>query len=271
EASGDHATMAVELRNVTKIYGNGVARTVALDNVSLSISAGESVVLMGPSGSGKTTLLRAASGVVPYEGSIRIFGAEVRRARRLLGVSSNLPEIYQAVYRVGGIAEVWADLKGDFDPRLFEELLRSFRLDPGELSRKPIHALSAGESTLVRLAAALASRPRAYLVDEPFENVDPARRRLVAEALRSFGEVGLVATHDLGALRAMPEFDAYLLVEGRIYGPFAAGELLDLGLSEGVHGDAVAVLEIGGVKYSLRRGAGRRLGDMATIDMIYSA
>ncbi|ABW01101.1 ATP-binding cassette domain-containing protein [Caldivirga maquilingensis] len=71
-------------------------------NATMSINDGIAVVL-GPNGSGKTTLLRAISGIIPYEGSIKVDGIEVRDAVGLSQLSSNLPEIYRVAYDVSGV------------------------------------------------------------------------------------------------------------------------------------------------------------------------
>ncbi|ABL87364.1 ABC transporter related protein [Pyrobaculum islandicum DSM 4184] len=224
-------------------------------------------VLLGPNGSGKTTLLRAVSGVIPYEGSIKIDGVEVDSARGLLTVSSNLPEIYRIAYDVAGLLEVFEDLKG-VDRGEFEALMGRLGLGR-EVMRRPVHALSAGQWSLVRLALALSSRPKTILVDEPFENVDPARRGAVLKLLVERGESGIVATHDLDALKAMRGWDAYFMLEGRLYGPVLVDDLLASGLVRGRAGGALLTLKVGGVEYSVVKGAGVKFSEMGTVNKIY--
>jgi putative ABC transport system ATP-binding protein len=62
-ATGPHAGPVLELRNVTRIHGQGDSTVQALDHVSLAVSSGEFVAVMGPSGSGKSTLLTLAGGL----------------------------------------------------------------------------------------------------------------------------------------------------------------------------------------------------------------
>ncbi|MGC8543755.1 MAG: ABC transporter ATP-binding protein, partial [Vulcanisaeta sp.] len=203
----------IEAEKVRISVGRG-AFTVYVDRMTVNGKA----VLLGPNGSGKTTLLRAMSGLIPYEGSIRINGVEVNEAKGLTEVSSNLPEIYHMAYDVDGLLEILSDLKG-LNPRHFYEILRRLNINPRDILRKPIFALSAGQSVLTRLALALSSDPRVILIDEPFENVDPARKGIVASLLLEYGDEGIITTHELDMLRMFKDFDAYLMIEGRMYGP----------------------------------------------------
>lgn len=121
---------------------------------------------------------------------------------------------------VSGLLEVFEDLKG-VDVNEFRRILSRFNISYESIARKPVHGLSAGQSVIIRLALTLASRPRAIMIDEPFENVDPARRSVISSLLLEYGEEGLIVTHELDVLKSFGSMDAYLVIEGRVYGPLA--------------------------------------------------
>jgi ABC-2 type transport system ATP-binding protein len=256
----------IELNNVVVRVGDRSAGgfTVSVGRMAVEDKA----VLLGPNGSGKTTLLRAMAGLIPYSGSIKINGVEVGEARGMLEVSSNLPEIYGMAYYVWGLLEVLEDFKG-IDRDEFAGIMKRLNLDLNEIVKRPVFALSAGQSALVRLALALSSRPRVVLIDEPFENVDPARRGVVAKMLLEYGDEGVVVTHELDALRAFKALHAYLMLEGRLYGPIEVGDLLESGVVEGEAQGALLTVSIGGKTYSVVKGGGIRFGEMGSLNRLY--
>ena len=252
----------IVLKDVSISVGGGAFK---MSNVNMAV--GGKAVVLGPNGSGKTTLLRAICGLIPYEGSIRVDGAEVRELRGYLPLSCNLPEIYRMARSVDGLVEIFQDLKG-VDVGEFKRILARFNISYESVAKKPVHGLSAGQSTIIRLALALASRPKIVMVDEPFENVDPARRGVVTQLLLEYGEEGLVVTHELDALRAFKAMDAYLVIEGRVYGPIAVSKLLNSGLVEG-EGRGELTIHVGGRPYSIVEGAGVKFAEMGTLNRLY--
>ncbi len=258
-----NSPIMIEANNIKISVGNG-AFTVNATNMSIN----GKVVLLGPNGSGKTTLLRAMSGLIPYEGSIRINGVDVNEAKGLLEVSSNLPEIYHIAYNVGGLLEVLSDLKG-LNPSSFYEIMRRLSINPRDVLRKPIYALSAGQSVLTRLALTLASNPRVMLIDEPFENVDPARRSIVVSLLLEYGDEGIITTHELDVLKAFKGFNAYLMIEGRLHGPLRVSDLLESGIVEGKVKDALLTVDASGKTYSIVKGNGIKFGELGSLNRLY--
>lgn len=163
---------------------------VALDNVSISVSAGERVALIGQSGAGKSTLLRAAAGLVqPTSGELSVLGtkldtlsgAALRRHRTRVGVIAQdlgLAPSLRAIHSVnGGRLGTWST------GRALSSLLKpSGRLEAEEvLSRvglsDRINArtgdLSGGEQQRVAIARTLLQAPELVLADEPTSSVDP--------------------------------------------------------------------------------------------------
>jgi ABC-2 type transport system ATP-binding protein len=256
----------IELSNVKVSVGDRSVGTftVQVDRMEVKGKA----VLLGPNGSGKTTLLRAMAGLIPYEGSIRINNVEVSEARGMTEVSSNLPEIYQIGYSVSGLLEILEDLKG-VDRDEFMEIMRRLNLNVKEILRRPVFALSAGQSALVRLALALSSRPKVMLIDEPFENVDPARRSVVISMLLEYGEEGIIVTHELDVLRAFKALNAYLMLEGRLYGPVKVSDLLESGIVEGEAQGALLTVSISGKTYSIVKGGGVKFGELGSLNRLY--
>ncbi len=252
----------IELRDVRISVGGGAFR---LSDVDMSVK-GKAVVL-GPNGSGKTTLLRAICGLIPYEGSIKVDGAEVRELRGYAQLSCNLPEIYQMARTVGGLVEVLEDLKGVRVGEL-RRILSRFNISLESVTKKPVHGLSAGQWSIIRLALALASKPRAVMIDEPFEGVDPARRSVVSDLLLEYGEEGLIVTHELDVLRTFKNLDAYLVIEGRVYGPIGVSKLLGSGLVEG-EGKGELTVYVNGRPYSIVEGAGVKFAEMGSLNRLY--
>jgi ABC-type multidrug transport system ATPase subunit len=233
-----------------------------------NLSIEEKVLILGPNGSGKTTLIRALAGLLPYSGEVLIDGVDVRGVKGYLKLSTNLPEVYKLGNSVRELLEILEEVK-DLDKKLFINLFRKFGISE-EIINKPIYKLSQGQSVIVRNLLALSSKPKISLMDEPLENLDPARRKIMVNIIRDYsGDEGLIVTHDLDLLKF---FEKVLLIfEGRVYGPILSKDLLEASIVEGEVGDAVVKIEVSKGKFlSLVKGNfGTKLIELGSLNKLY--
>jgi osmoprotectant transport system ATP-binding protein len=198
----------VALESVTKRYGPP-GTPAAVDELTLTIPAGEICVLVGPSGCGKTTTMKMVNRLIePTAGTITIDGEDVMRLpavelRRRIGYVIQQVGLFPHLTVADNVGVVprllrWAP------PRIHErteELLDLVGLDPASYGPRYPAALSGGERQRVGVARALAADPPLMLMDEPFGAVDPIRReRLQNEFLRLQDKVGktvIFVTHDV--------------------------------------------------------------------------
>ena len=204
-AMAERRGATVELREVTKLYGD----TVAVDHLSLTVPAGRICVLIGPSGCGKTTSLRMVNRLIePTSGEILIDGQDVmredptalRRAHRLRHPAGRPVPAPDDRREHRDRAEA-ARLAGAAHQARVDELLDAHRPRPGALRNRYPAQLSGGERQRVGVARAMAAEPPVMLMDEPFGAVDPiVRERLQNEFLRlqrTLGTTVLFVTHDI--------------------------------------------------------------------------
>jgi sulfate transport system ATP-binding protein len=192
--------MTIELRHVSKKYGN----FVALDDLSLEIPAGSLTALLGPSGSGKSTLLRVIAGLeTPDAGEVFLVGTEATRVpvqKRGVGF---VFQHYAAFRHMTVWENVAFGLKVRKRPKAMiearvGELLALVQLE-GFAQRYPAQ-LSGGQRQRMALARALAVEPQVLLLDEPFGALDAQVRRELREWLRRLHEevrvTTVLVTHD---------------------------------------------------------------------------
>ncbi len=224
DSSRASAGMTVELIKVGKSYPPDVR---ALDEVSLSVGAGEMLFLTGRSGAGKTTLLRMLCRIeTPDQGLVEVDGTDLGRLnsndlqqlRRRIGMAYQdfklLPE--RSVARNIGMALEVCYRKKSFIRTRTRHLLE--RLGLGDKSRARAGDLSRGEQQRVALARALANDPDLILADEPTGNLDAETTRLVMDLFHEHHRRGttiLIATHD-PSIFADSGHRVIELIEGRI-------------------------------------------------------
>ena len=207
----DTNNYALDLRNVSKVYGTGHTAVRAVDGVDLQVTLGEIVLIMGPSGGGKTTLLSMAGLLLrPSGGEVWIGGKEATRlnerhlpALRLHTVgfvfqSYNLLGALTARENVEVVMNL-AGVRGKAARQRAIELLEMLGLGH-RLNHVPAD-LSGGEKQRVAIARSLANDPPLILADEPTGNLDSKTGREVMELLccglgRDQGRAIVIVTHD---------------------------------------------------------------------------
>ena len=196
----------IRLEGVTKRYPG--QDTPAVDDVTLEIAAGETVMFVGPSGCGKTTLLKMINRLIePTGGRIHLGDEDVTdqqpdRLRRRIGYVIQAGGLFPHMTVATNIGLVPKMLRWE-DARIrarVDELLELVGLDPERYRDRYPRELSGGQQQRVGVARALAADPPVLLMDEPFGAVDPiTRQRLQDELIRIQEELGktiVFVTHD---------------------------------------------------------------------------
>jgi len=198
--------MRLDVRHAGKIYRDGSRAVQALDDVSLSVAAGEFVAVQGPSGCGKTTLLLIAGGLLaPDAGQVLVDGQDpyaMSPDERAGFRADRIGFVFQQFHLVPYLNVVdnvlAASLAGksrnarDRARELVSRLGLEHRADhvPGQLST--------GERQRTALARALLNEPKLLLADEPTGNLDAENAEIVLGHLKEFSrtEAVLLVTHD---------------------------------------------------------------------------
>jgi energy-coupling factor transporter ATP-binding protein EcfA2 len=188
----------------------------ALTGVDLSIDHGEALLVVGHNGSGKSTLAWILAGLLePSEGDARLDGEPLTSVVGHVGVAFQHARLQLLRPTVG--AEVTA-ASGASNLATWNAL-RSVGLDPREISPRRVDELSGGQARRVVLAGAIASRPQALVLDEPFAGLDDhGRAELSAALVRLRNDQGLTlvcVSHDRDLPAALVDREVEL-VDGRI-------------------------------------------------------
>ena len=209
----------LEVQDLSVNY-RGVA---ALENVSLSVGAGELVGLIGPNGAGKSTLIQAMLGLVPCRGQVLFQGVPLRRRRRSVAYVPQRSRIdWDYPITAGQVAMMAQSALAGWFRRPSRQAQQRVtvaleRVDMLHLCDRPIGQLSGGQQQRVFLARALAQGADLLLLDEPFTGIDKKTESLmlgIFAELQAEGKTLVVCSHDWGD--ALHRYDRLLLLNRRL-------------------------------------------------------
>ena len=181
----------LQCTNLSKHYG----KTLALDNVSLTLHGGKIVGLLGPNGSGKTTLIKIINGLLtPNQGTVLICGNPPGPLSK--ADVAYLPDnIYLSSWMtVRQIVTYFTDFYADFRPELAYEMLNRLGIAPNNR----LKSLSKGNKEKVCLILTMSRNAKLYVLDEPIAGVDPAARDyVIATIINNYNPDAtvLISTH----------------------------------------------------------------------------
>lgn len=194
----------IEADGLTKRYAG--QQRPAVDNLSLSVAAGEVFGFLGENGAGKTTTIKMLTGLIPpTSGAARIGGfdmhAQPLAAKRLLGYIPDNPFLYEKLTGrefMDFLADLYAVPPGKARDARRDDLLRLFDLE--DKASAAIGGYSRGMRQKIALAAALLHEPKALFLDEPTVGLDPKSVRRLQDVLRAVAARGVavfLSTHVL--------------------------------------------------------------------------
>jgi ABC-type multidrug transport system ATPase subunit len=233
----------------------------------------DKALILGPNGSGKTTFFRAICALTNIRsGKILIDGRLIEDLYATKGVlSANFQEVYTLLgSNVFDLVKLYTDLS-DGDAGLAFEIMKDFGIDLCFLKKRKLHELSSGQTRIVCTSLALAMKARHVLLDEPFEELDPAKKGRMVKHLNQYNGVVLVNTHETWLLKNLQKWDVFFMFEGVLYGPLIVDELLKAEISMADEPDALLRLKVSDKIVSLVRGKGKGtlLTSLENLDRIY--
>lgn len=203
-----NAMAVLEVKELTKKYGEGESEVIALDHVSFSVERGEFVAIIGASGSGKSTLMNMIGGIdYPTSGSVIIDGNEIQAMsedelaifrRRNLGIVYQFYNLISTLTAEENIVLPWKlDGRKENKERI-SEIVNMLGLEkrakhlPGQMS--------GGQQQRVSIGRALINEPAFILADEPTGNLDSKTSREILDILKftnqKYKQTILLVTHD---------------------------------------------------------------------------
>ncbi|MGQ9678039.1 MAG: metal ABC transporter ATP-binding protein [bacterium] len=250
---------AVEFSNVTVAFH----QTVALQDVSFTISRGEFLGVIGPNGSGKTTLLKTILGLIkPVTGRVTVLGAS---GRRIGGVRSRIGYVPQRKpidvnFPVNALDAVLMGSYGRLGwlryPKEKEKANAQAVLAAVGLEESAFHTaghLSGGQQQRLFLARALVGEPDVLLLDEPTAGVDVASRGQIVELVRRVHQerqlTTIYVTHDVNEV--LPCVDRVMFLNRTIQLFGNCNAVLNPEVLSGLYGIPVTVVEESGRKFFL--------------------
>ncbi|PBC11563.1 MULTISPECIES: glutamine ABC transporter ATP-binding protein GlnQ [unclassified Mesorhizobium] len=199
----------VAFNKVTKRFG----QVTILDQVDLSIEAGEKVVLIGPSGSGKSTLLRCINALEEINGgdlvvdgiSVKSGGRKVRLIRQEAGMVFQQFNLFPQMTALENVAFGPRRVRGETRQEARKQALEMLaKVGLAERAHHYPSELSGGQQQRVAIARALAVKPKLMLFDEPTSALDPELRHEVLRVMQALAEEGMtmiVVTHEMAFAR----------------------------------------------------------------------
>jgi osmoprotectant transport system ATP-binding protein len=265
DAAATGGALAIEFRHVTKRYPGQDAP--AIDDLSLTVPAGETCCLVGPSGGGKTTAMKLVNRLIePTSGDILIGGRSVLS----YDVTTLRRDIGYVIQQVGLFPHMTIGANIGTIPRLLgwdkqriakrtDRLLDLVRLDRSYAKRYPAQ-LSGGQQQRIGLARALAADPPVMLMDEPFGALDPLTRAEIQDEFLSLEneirKTVIFVTHDIDEAIKMGDKIAVLR---------PGGTLAQYGSADSLLGNPVDdfVADFVGADRGLKRLSLRTVGEVA--------
>ena len=196
---------------LTKHYG----KTLALDNIDLTLESGRIVGLLGPNGSGKTTIIKLINGLLtPDKGTVTVCGMAPGPETKAL--VAYLPDsIYlNSWMTVAQIVRYFQEFYADFRPELANEMLQRLGISP----RQRLKTLSKGNKEKVCLILTMSRNAKLYVLDEPIAGVDPAARDyVISTIINNYNPEAtvLISTHLISDIEQVLD-EVIFIQQGRI-------------------------------------------------------
>ena len=221
----------IEIKNVTKKYGNNVA----LNNVSFNVNDGEIFAFIGHNGAGKTTLIKSIVGIHKFdEGEILINGKSIKnnpvQCKKEMAFVPDNPELYEqmkAIDFINFICDIY-EVPQDEREANIKKYVKLFDIENN--LNDTIESFSHGMKQKVALISALAHNPKVLVMDEPFVGLDPKAVFDVKEILNEMvieGKIIFFSTHILDVAEKLCSRVAII----------KKGELVKVGKMEEIKGD----------------------------------
>ncbi|MCD8201708.1 MAG: ABC transporter ATP-binding protein [Clostridia bacterium] len=227
----------IEVKNLTKIYGDSTTAVTALEDVSFSLELGEFAVVLGPSGSGKSTLLNVLGGMdTATEGEVVVAGRDIVKftEKELVSYRKNdigfVFQFYNLMRNLTALENVSLALADEGGMTAADAL----KLVGLETRAKKFPAqLSGGEQQRVAIARAVVKNPRLLLCDEPTGALDSATGKTILSLLLSLVKMNdktvVVVTHNAKlaevADRVLRLSDGHIISDEKVENPKAVEEI----------------------------------------------